>query len=124
MANYDKYDPKAGGFRSALAADFVKEDTKKVFGVGQNASGHTVKGAGTSGLTGVLVLTKKMNAGDIIDVMTNGEIVDFGGTPGTAYYADPATGIVNSTSAPGKVRVGHTVKGDRLVVRFGGVVPA
>lgn len=124
MANYDKYDPKAGGFRAPLHADWLKEDLKKVFGVGLNASGNLVKGAGNSGMVGVLVLTEALKAGDIVDPMTAGEIVDFGGTPGTVYYADPATGVVNATSAPGKVRVGHTVKADRLVVRFGGVVAA
>lgn len=124
MANYDKYDPKAGGFRAPLAAAFPKEDIKKVWGVGLDASGNCVVGAGNSGLVGVLVLTKKMNAGDIIDIMTNGEIVDFGGVPGTVYYADPTTGVVNSTSAAGKTRVGHTVKAGHLIVRFGGKVAA
>lgn len=118
MANYDKYDPKAGGFRAALAADFPKTDIKTVFGVGLNASGQVVKGAGNSGMLGVLVLTKKQEAGDVVDIMTAGEIVDFGGNPGTAYYADPTTGVVNATSAAGKYRTGSTVRGDRLVVRF------
>lgn len=122
MANYDKYDPKAGGFRAPLAADFLVADIKTVWGVGLDASGNVVKGNGNSKLVGVLVLTKKMNAGDIVDVMTAGEIVDFAGVPGTEYFADAATGVVNSTSATGKTRVGHTVKAGRLVVRFGGRV--
>lgn len=118
MANYDKYDPKAGGFRAALAANFPKTDIKKVFGVGLNASGQVVKGAGASGMMGVLVLTKDMEAGDVVDIMTSGEIVSFGGAAGTAYFADPSTGEVNSTSADGKYRVGATVRADRLIVRF------
>lgn len=121
MANYDKYDPKAGGFRAPLHADWTKEDLKKVFGVGLNASGNLVKGAGNTGLVGVIVLTEALKAGDIVDPMTNGEIVDFGGAAGTTYYADPTTGVVNSTKAAGKVRVGHTVKADRLVVRFANI---
>lgn len=124
MSNYDKYDPKAGGFRAPLHADWLVEDLKKVVGVGLNASGNLVKGAGNSGLVGVIVLTEALKAGDIVDPMTAGEIVDFPGVAGTVYYADPATGEVNATSAAGKVRVGHTVKAKRLVVRFGGVVPA
>lgn len=129
MANYDKYDPKAGGFRAPLNADWDPADLKKVIGVGLNANGNLVKGAGNSGLIGVIVLTEVLHAGDIVDTMTAGEIVDFSGTggpgvAGTVYYADPATGVVNATSAAGKSRVGHTVKADRLVVRFGGVVPA
>lgn len=124
MANYDKYDPKAGGFRAPLHADWLPADLKKVIGVGLNASGNIVKGAGTSGLVGVLVLTEALKAGDIVDVMTAGEIVAFDAVPGTVYYCLPATGVVDATSAAGKTRVGHTVKADRLVVRFGGVVPA
>ncbi len=125
MANYDKYDPKAGGFRAALEADWADADLKKVIGVGLNAAGRVVKGAGNTGLVGVLVLTKSLKAGDIVDIMTDGEIVDLGGNPGTVMYAAPSDGAVTATSAAGKTRVGHTVKGDRLVVRFGrGVVPA
>ena len=129
MANYDKYDPKAGGFRAPLNADWSTNDLKKVIGVGLNANGNVVKGAGNSGIVGVLVLTEALKAGDIVDVMTAGEIVDFSGTggpgvAGTVYYAATADGVVNATSATGKSRVGHTVKADRLVVRFGGVVPA
>jgi len=118
VANYDKYDPKAGGFRAALAADWAKADIKKVIGVGLNASGQAVKGAGASGMLGVLVLTEDLKAGDVIDIMTAGEIVAFGGNPGTPYYADPTTGEVSTTSAAGAYRVGATVRGDRLVVRF------
>lgn len=118
MANYDKYDPKAGGFRAALAEDFAKADIKKVFGVGLNASGQVVKGNGNSGVVGVLVLTEEKKAGDVVDIMTNGEIVSFGGDHGTKYFANSSTGVVSSTSATGAYRVGHTVRGDRLVVRF------
>lgn len=118
MANYDKYDPKAGGFRATLAADWSAADLKQVIGVGLNASGFVVKGSGNSGMLGVLVLTQALKEGDVVDIMTNGDIVSFGGDHGTAYYADPTTGVVNSTSATGKYRVGSTVRGDRLVVRF------
>ncbi|QNJ55323.1 minor capsid protein [Gordonia phage LittleFella] len=118
MANYDKYEPKAGGFRAALAADWSTNDLKTVIGVGLNASGNVVKGSGASGMRGVIVLTEALKAGDIVDIMTSGDIVDFGGNAGTAYFADATTGAVNSTSAPGKFPVGATVKGDRLVVRF------
>lgn len=125
MANYDKYDPKAGGFRAPLAADWLDADIKKVFGVGLNASGQVVKGAGNSGFVGVIVLTKALDAGDIVDIMTNGEIVDFTGVAGTKYFADATTGVVNATSAAGKQLVGWTVQASRLVVRtVGAAVPA
>lgn len=122
LANYDKYDPKAGGFRAALEADWLQGDLKRVVGVGLNASGNVVKGGGNTGLVGVLVLTEKLKAGDVVDVMTAGEIVDVGGTAGSVYYAEPTAGVVSTTSAAGATKVGHTVKADRLVVRFGGVV--
>ena len=61
-----------------------------------------------------------------MDVMTSGEIVDFGptdgtpgtdhGDPGTIYYSD-GSGDVSDTNADGSLRVGHTVEGQRLIVR-------
>lgn len=97
MARYDKYDPKVGGFRAALAADYLLANVEKVLAVGLDSSGRVVVGAGQTGVVGVLVLTKARKAGEVVDVMTAGEIVDFGrtvgtpgtdhGTPGTVYYA-------------------------------------
>lgn len=114
MGRYDKYDPKAGGFRAPLAADFAVGDIKTVFGVGLDANGRVVMGAGNSGLVGVLVLTQAKSAGDIVDIMTNGEITDADLTAGTAYFADGTTGALGATGA---AYVGHTVEADRLVVR-------
>jgi hypothetical protein len=128
MARYDKYDPKAGGYRAPLAADFDKANLEKAIGVGHDANGRVVVGGGQTGVTGVLVLTKARKAGDIVDIMTNGEIVEFGpsdaasvpgvdfGVPGTAYYANPADGVV-SADFPTGAYVGHTVEGQRLIVR-------
>lgn len=118
MANYDKYEPKVGGFRAPLAANWDKADLNTVVGVGLDSKGAVVKGAGQTGLVGVIVLTEEIKSRQIVDVMTGGEIVAFGGTAGTVYYADPATGVVNATAGAGKYRVGHTVRPDRLVVRF------
>jgi hypothetical protein len=127
VARYDKYDPKVGGFRALLAADFPSADLEKVYAVGLNSSGQVVKGAGQSGVVGVLVLTKAWKAGTVVDVMTAGEIVEFGptaGTPGTdfgvagtAYFANATTGAVTSTGGDGTVYLGATVEGTRLVVR-------
>jgi hypothetical protein len=124
VARYDKYDPKVGGFRAPLAADYSSSDLEKIFGVGLNSSGQVVKGAGTSGIVGVLVLTKAWQAGMIVDVMTAGEIVEFGptaGTPGTdfgaagtKYFITNSTGAVAST---GDTYAGCTVEGTRLIVR-------
>ena len=127
MARYDKYDPKVGGFRAPLAADFPSADLEKIQAVGLNSSGQVVVGAGNSGIKGVLVLTKAWKAGMIVDVMTSGEIVEFGptagvpgtdfGTAGTSYYANTTTGAVSTANGAGTVYVGHTVEKTRLIVR-------
>lgn len=97
MSRYDKYDPKNGGYRAPLAADFDPANLERLIGVGHDADGRVVIGAGQSGITGVLVLTKARKAGEIVDVMTSGDVVEFGptdgkpgvdfGLPGTVYYA-------------------------------------
>ena len=76
MARYDKYEGKAGGFRAPLAAAWASSEVGKPYAVGLNTSGQVVKGAGNSGVVGVLIITKAKAAGDIVDVMTNGEIVE------------------------------------------------
>lgn len=135
MPRYDKYEPFAGGFRAALAANFgytagvpdkAHADLGKMFAVGLDATGRVVKGGGVSGVLGVMVLTKPRAAGEIVDVMTDGEIVEFaledGGDadPGTRYYADATTGGYNATPpvAPANYTLlGFTVEATRLVVR-------
>jgi hypothetical protein len=125
MARYDKYNPYGGGFRAPLAADWLPADVGAPIGVGLNNAGQVVKGAGQSGIVGVLILTMARKAGEIADVMKFGEIVEFGvtiatpagiGAAGTAYFADATTGVINATSATGKTEVGHTVEGSRLIV--------
>jgi len=128
MGRYDKYDPKVGGFRAPLAVDFLAANLEKVLGVGLDANGRCVIGAGQTGVIGLLVLTKARKAGEVIDIMTSGEITEFGpsssgkvpgtdfGLPGTVYYSD-TNGVVTSTNADGSLRVGHTVEGQRLIVR-------
>lgn len=122
MARYDKYDPISGGFRALLANDFSKEDLNKPIGVGLDANGLVVKGAGQSGIRGVMILTKARKAGDVVDIMTNGEIVDLGeddgvtAAAGTKFYAADADGAVTSDASANLV--GSTVEAQRLVVRF------
>jgi len=104
MSRYDKYDPMNGGYRAPLAADFLSANLEKILGVGHDSVGRCVIGAGQSGVTGVLVLTKARKAGEIIDIMTSGEIIEFGptvgvagvdfGLPGKVYYADSAGNVV------------------------------
>lgn len=125
MARYDKYEPMGGGFRAPLAADWAGALATPV-GVGLDASGRVVPGAGNTGVLGVLVVDGQVNpagtrtnvklAGNIVDVMTDGEIVDCTGlTAGTVYFAAAADGAVSTTNTG--TRLGATVAADRLVVR-------
>ena len=141
--HYDKYEPLAGGFRAPLAANLTF-DAAGSFGpkaVSLDANGRVVVGtAGQSGGVGVLVKNVPMTpnlgniagqvnagvpiggkAGDIVDVMTNGEIVlDEDLVAGTAYYAEADGDLTATAPAEGVAgyHVGHTVEATRLVVRF------
>jgi hypothetical protein len=116
MARYDKYEPKAGGFRAVLEAAIDGADIGVPLGVGLNASGRVVKGGGTTGVLGVLVVDSAKAAGDVVDVMTAGEVVDVDGlTAGTVVYADAATAALGTDNTD--TRIGHTAEASRLVVR-------
>lgn len=129
MARYDKYEPTAGGHRAPLAADWLLADLNKVVGVGLNASGQVVKGAGNTGVIGALVLTKIVKAGKVVDIMQNGEIVEMnvnhaGIVAGTNYYFDAAGALTVTPPAAtvAGVRAGWTAEATRLIVRCGKVV--
>lgn len=141
-AKYDKYEPIAGGFRAPLAADLTF-DAAGHFGptaMSLNASGQLVVGtAGQSGYVGIVVKNVPLypnlgnipgavnsgvpiggKAGDVVDVMTSGEITGVASlVAGTKYYA-ASDGALTAT-APGTGVdanvVGWTVESDRLVVR-------
>lgn len=120
-AHYDKYDPISGGFRAPLAAAIPDADPNIVQAVSLDANGRVVIGtAGNSGYVGVIVAHKAMAAGDIIDVMQDGEIVDVAAlAAGTRYWATAAGGLTNVAPAAGVNQglVGWTVEASRLVVR-------
>lgn len=137
---YDKYDPISGGFRAALNADltFVGGSIgPKVVSI--NTTGKVVIGtAGQTGFVGVLVKNIPFSpslgniagvqqpsmavggmAGDIVDIMTSGEIVDITGlAAGTKYYAK-SDGTLSATATDGAL-VGWTVEATRLIVRVVG----
>lgn len=115
MSRIDKYDSKDGGFRAPLG--FVVDATLVgvELGVGLDANGRVQRGNANTGVKGVLVLTQTKAVGDIVDVMTDGELVEFGGVPGTNYYAAAADGVVSADNTG--TYVGCTVEGTRLVVR-------
>jgi hypothetical protein len=137
---YDKYDGVTGGFRAKLAADLTvdAEGSTGVKAVSLNASGRVVIGtAGQSGFVGVFIknipaypglgnIAGGFNlavpiggkAADVVDVMTDGEIVDVTGlVAGTRYYATAAGGI--STTVVAGALIGWTVEATRLIVRVG-----
>ena len=119
----DKSDPMVGSFRAGLAVDWPDADINKVWAFGLNSSGLAVKGAGASGLMGLVIRTKKgEKAGDIIDVHTAGELFPFVETdgtlavPGTKYYAH-ADGTVDDVDTAGTF-VGAVTADGRLILRF------
>ncbi len=120
MARFDKYDPIGGGFRARLAAGWTVADGTPV-GVGLNISGQVVAGAGTTGIVGVVALVGEA-AGDTVDVMTHGEIVEVddtgftGRAAGIPVYVVPGTGALTNV-ATANIKIGHMVEADRLVVR-------
>lgn len=114
MARYDKYDGKVGGFRAPLAADWGAPRVGVPTGVGLDANGRIVPGAGNTGIKGVLVIDSPKFAGEIVDTMTDGEIVDCTGLAAGTNYNAEADGDVVSTAG---TYVGHTVEAQRLIVR-------
>jgi hypothetical protein len=124
LSRYDKYDPVSGGFRAPLNAAIASADVGKIQGVSINASGKVVVGGtAETSIVGLICPVRTMAAGDIIDVMTAGEIVEATKTAGTAYAAGDTvfvtgtTGAVNTTSGAGTKAVGKMIELDRMIVR-------
>jgi hypothetical protein len=118
MARFDKVDSTIGVFRVPAAAAADEANYDRVIGVSVNAAGKGVlKAAGQTGFKGVTTVDRtKRKAGDILDVMTNGEIVECEGlVAGQNYYLSAAGELQTGVT---QHYVGHTVEADRLVVRF------
>ena len=122
MSRFDKYDPYSGGFRAPLNAALTSSNVGKMYAVSINSSGRVViGGSATTDLQGIICPVRIAAAGDIIDVMTAGEITDALETAGTALTAGArvyghADGTVDDTSTTGKL-LGQTVELDRVIVR-------
>lgn len=124
MSRYDKYEPKGGGFRAPLAANMTAAQVDVTLGVGLDVNGRVViGGGGNTGFVGVVSIPRQLNAGDIVDVMTHGEIVEAALAAGTTYYlaADGTLATAAPAAGVNAVRVGRTVEADRLIVRVEGV---
>ena len=126
MARIDKYDGVSGGFRAPLNAAVAAADIGKVRAVTLNGSGRVVIGGTLGAMVGVICPGKAFAAGDIIDVMTAGEIVDYNleASPEVAKSPAPVAGSLQFAAASGVVGVtgtdqpvGTTVELSRLVVR-------
>jgi hypothetical protein len=139
-ARYDQVEPHVGIVRAALAANLTFSANGE-FGptaVSLDANGRVVVGtAGQSGLVGILVknvpnhpagfavASQVVNnwmggrAGDIVDIMTRGQILDVAGlAAGSKVYAHP-DGSLDTTIGADGVQIGYTVEAGRLVVELG-----
>lgn len=125
MARIDKTDSTIGVFRAPLAGDYAGSETP--VGVGLDVNGRVVLGAGQTGVIGLLCIPPlnlqapliPHKAGNQVDVLTNGELVEFAGVAGTAYTVNTSTGAISSAAASGTQKaVGWTVEATRLVVRM------
>jgi hypothetical protein len=115
MARIDKYDPVDGGFRADLAADWAGQAAP--IGVGLDVNGRVVAGAGQTGIVGVLCKPDAAKAGTPVDVMRDGELVEFAGAAGTAYTAATVGGaITNAAVDATHIKVGFTAEATRLIV--------
>jgi hypothetical protein len=139
VSRYDKYGPKTGGFRAPLNAAWNATsgpagvtDLNRVIVVALNGSGRLIKATTAATAVGVVVVTTPKNAGEIVDVMTQGEIVELDGndiqggttpTAGTKYIFDATASRLAAQGTPtagtNTFYVGTTVEATRLVVRTG-----
>ena len=131
---YEKNNPYGGSHRAPLAADWPAADANKVWAVGLNSAGAVVKGAGQTGVIGLLIVPLGTtpegqplyppDAGTPVDIMIHGEIGNFlktdsagvvsATTAGKKIYAH-ADGSVDDVSTDG-VPVGWTIEATRLAV--------
>lgn len=132
MARIDKTESAVGVVRAALNFAIEEADYDTIIGVGLNAQGRIVRGAGNTGIVGVINPSKaRTKIGQITDIFVLGDVVDCVGlAAGTTYYVDGATGALaagdagtgaapaaGAGSTAGSVRIGFTVEADRLVIR-------
>jgi len=123
MARFDKYDPVSGGFRAKLGFAIASGDVGVPKGVQIDGSGLVqLGGAAVGDIKGVICPSQVMSAGDVIDVMTSGEIVDVSGLTGVAagddVYAAIADGVISDTNTGAPL--GFMVEAWRMIVRRAG----
>lgn len=138
MSRIDKYGPLTGGFRAPLNAAWNAtsgpsgvSDLNRIIVVALNGSGKLIKATTAAAAVGVVCLSSAKEAGAVVDVMTNGEIVELDtndlqtGSPaaGTKYILDTTASRLAAQGTPAAgtnvFYVGTTVEATRLVVRCG-----
>lgn len=139
VSRYDKYGPKTGGFRAPLNAAWNAtsgpggvSDLNRVIVVALNGSGRVIKATSAATAVGVVIVTRAMAAGEVVDVMTQGEIMELDAndiqgatapTAGTKYILDTTASRLAAQGTPAAgtntFYVGTTVEATRLVVRCG-----
>lgn len=120
MANkwrLDKTDPYSGSCRGRLAVAWLAADVGEIIGVGYDANGRVVKGAGNTGIVGVCVLADAYPAGKQIDVLQSVELVDGTGLVAGTSYTISNAGVIAATAAGVTGNLGWTETADRLIVR-------
>lgn len=124
MARIDKTDSAVGVVRADLHEDIPADHLDKIYGVGINALGHQVFGAGQTGIIGVANPSKfHSKAARPADIFVLGDVVDCVGlSAGRKAYAANDTGDITTPAvAPDlstSTYVGFTVEADRLVIRL------
>jgi hypothetical protein len=139
ISRYDKYNPKSGGFRAPANAAWTATsgpssvtDLWRVTAVGLNGSGRVIRATTALMCVGIVIAHGVKAAGDILDVMTDGEVIELDAADlqaatapvaGTKYYADLTAGRLVANAAPtagtNYYYVGTTVEAGRLIVRTG-----
>lgn len=135
ISRFDKYPSDgAGGFRAKLKLAFAVAtalDKERIFGVSiEAATGLLLIGGGgtLANIVGIVNIREPKAAGDVVDVMTHGELADQfflndGVTAtvlGTLYYVDSTTGALTATTTTNKPvarRVADTPDKGRMIVR-------
>lgn len=126
MANtwrVDKSDPYSGTHRARLEAAWLAADVGEIVGVGLNASGRIVKGAGNTGVIGVVCLSQVRPAGHPVDILkrcevTGGTQIAGGAVVAGTSYSITAAGVIAATAAGVPGNLGYTTEIDRLVVDY------
>lgn len=140
MSRYDKYGPKTGGFRApanaawnATSGPSGVTDLFRVTCVGLNGSGRLIRATTALMCVGITIAHGPKNAGEILDVMTSGEVIELDAldlqantapVAGTKYYFDATAGRLTATAPATGVNgfyVGTTIEANRLVVRCQGM---